>query len=87
VRIAGTYLDHASEWRKYLAPTVHTRARPVEQPPAHHGVAALPARKVRNPEEVALTEKQSAGFGVHIYQTDAEIDDLAIGSTNVEQML
>jgi hypothetical protein len=58
-----------------------------EQQPAHDRVAALLARKVRNPEELALTEKQSADFGVHIYVTHAEIEHLAAGSTNVEQML
>ena len=59
---------------EHLVLHVHTRARRVEQLPAHDRVAALPARKVRNPEELALTEKQVAGFGVHIYVTHAEIE-------------
>ena len=77
-------------WKRVANPLCPTSKRAlvlVEQLPAHGPVVTLPARKVRNPEELALTEKQSAGFGVHIYETDAEIEDVADGSTNVEQVL
>jgi hypothetical protein len=59
----------------------------VEQLPAHGHATLLRAPKVRNPEELAIGAKQIAAFGVHIYVTDAEIDVVAVGSTNVEQML
>jgi hypothetical protein len=60
---------------------------PVEQLPAHGRATPLRAPKVRNPEELAIGAKQIAPFGVHIYVTHTEIDVVAAGSTNVEQML
>jgi hypothetical protein len=59
----------------------------VEQLAAHGRATSLRAWKVRNPEEPAVSEKQSGGFGVHIYDARTEIDAIAVGSTNVEQML
>jgi hypothetical protein len=59
----------------------------VEQLPAHGRAISLRALKVRNAEEPAVPEKQFAAFGVNIYGTDTEIEVIAVGSTNVEQML
>jgi hypothetical protein len=60
---------------------------PFEQLTAHGHATALRAPKVRNPEEPVSREKQTGEFGVYLSEKRREIDVVAIGSTNVEQML
>ena len=70
-----------------MRPTFTRALALVELIPAHGHAVSLRALKVRNPEEPAISEKQLAGFGVHTYETNRWIDVVALGSTNVEQML
>jgi hypothetical protein len=70
-----------------LRPTSTRALVLIEQLPAHVRAISLRALKVRNAEEPAVREKQFAVFGVNIYETVTEIEVVAVGSTNVEQML